>query len=164
SSTSADTVYWYTGELASGSARDSVTARIDNQMSVNYGIRANEDGIRSLVQSVAVYAATSFDPADATATNASGALVDRVRTAMSGSPSMQTIDEIATDIGSAQAAVKAAQDRQKQTGNVLNGLIDQAEGISTEEAATSILALQTRLQASLQTTAALYKMSLTNYI
>jgi len=38
------------------------------------------------------------------------------------------------------------------------------EGVSNEEVAARILALQTRLEASLQTTAILYKTSLLNYI
>jgi hypothetical protein len=43
-------------------------------------------------------------------------------------------------------------------------MIDHIEGVSNEEVASKIMALQTSLQASLQTTALLLKTSLTNYI
>jgi flagellar hook-associated protein 3 FlgL len=43
-------------------------------------------------------------------------------------------------------------------------MLEDIEGVKTEEVATQILALQTRLQASLQTTAILFQTSLVNYI
>jgi hypothetical protein len=43
-------------------------------------------------------------------------------------------------------------------------MLEQVEGISKEDVAAQILALQTNLQASLQTTATLFKMSILNYI
>jgi flagellin-like hook-associated protein FlgL len=162
--TPADTVFWYTGEISADPARTSATARIDTGLSVNYGLRANEDGIRALVQNVAVFAATSFSPSDPASANAYGALVDRLRPALEGSPATQKIDEIAADIGSAQASVKSAQDRHQQSSGMLTGLLEQSEGVSTEEVATMMLTLQTRLQASLQTTAILYQLNLADYI
>ena len=51
--TSANTVIWYTGDDGSGSARSTATARIDPSMTVSYGTRANEQGIRWIVQNVA---------------------------------------------------------------------------------------------------------------
>jgi hypothetical protein len=43
-------------------------------------------------------------------------------------------------------------------------MLQQIEGVSQEQVAAEILALQTRLQASLQTTARLYQTSLVNYL
>ena len=43
-------------------------------------------------------------------------------------------------------------------------MLEQIEGVPTEEVAAQILALQIRLQASLQTTSMLYQTSLVNYI
>jgi hypothetical protein len=127
-------------------------------------LRANEDGIRALVQNVALLAATTFSPTDPNANQAYNALADRVRPALEGSPGTQTVEDIAAQIGVAQASVKAAQDRQKQSSSMLAGLLDESQGVSTEEVATQILALQTRLQASLQTTAILYQLNLSNYL
>jgi flagellar hook-associated protein 3 FlgL len=43
-------------------------------------------------------------------------------------------------------------------------MLQEIEGVSNEDVAAQILALQTRLQASLQTTALLYQTSLVNYL
>ncbi len=43
-------------------------------------------------------------------------------------------------------------------------MLEQIEGVSNEEVAAQILALQTRLQASLQTTSLLFQISLVNYL
>jgi flagellar hook-associated protein 3 FlgL len=43
-------------------------------------------------------------------------------------------------------------------------MLEKIEGVSTEEVAAQILAMQTRLQASLQTTSMLYQTSLVNYL
>ena len=43
-------------------------------------------------------------------------------------------------------------------------MLQQIEGVPTEQVAAQILALQTQLQASLQTTALLFKTSLVNYL
>jgi hypothetical protein len=43
-------------------------------------------------------------------------------------------------------------------------MMQKIEGVSTEQVASEILALQTRLQASLQTTSLLYQTSLVNYL
>ena len=58
----------------------------------------------------------------------------------------------------------AARDRHIQTQSVLTDLLDHIEGVPMEEVAAQILAMQTRLQASLQTTAMLFQTSLVNYL
>ena len=46
----------------------------------------------------------------------------------------------------------------------LADMLQQIEGVSNEDVAAKIMALQTRLQASLQTTALLYQTSLVDYL
>ena len=48
--TSADTVTWYTGEAGPDPARATAVARVDNSITVSYGLRGNEEGIRWAVQ------------------------------------------------------------------------------------------------------------------
>ena len=71
-------------------------------------------------------------------------------------------------LGSGKSEVSAqteiAAERQRQTKAALTNLLQEIEGIPTEEVAAQILALQTRLQASMQTTSMLYQTSLVNYI
>ena len=56
--TPANTVSWYTGAMnPTASARNSVTARADTTSTVSYGVQANEQGLRTVIENVAVFAA-----------------------------------------------------------------------------------------------------------
>jgi hypothetical protein len=57
-----------------------------------------------------------------------------------------------------------AKERQQQRKLMLEDLLQGIEQAPQEEVAAQILALQTRLQASLQTTAMLYQMSIVQYL
>jgi hypothetical protein len=160
----ANTVAWYTGEAGSGSARASATARIDQSVTVQYGARANEQAIRSELQSLAVFSAVTTS-----ATNPNGALQVQAlsqRTAqnLATQPGHQTIMNIQADLATAQATIKDAQARQKQAQGTLQGIVDQAESVSTDQVASQLLALQTDLQASYQTTSMLSQLTLTKYL
>jgi flagellar hook-associated protein 3 FlgL len=162
--TAADTVTWYTGEAGTDPARATATARIDQSITVSYGLRANEEGLRWMVQNVAALAAMTFSPSDPNAAARSAALNQRIGTALDVPSGIQKIEEIAAELAGAQSALSAAGDRHQQTRSTLADMLGSIEGVSTEEVAAQILALQTRLQASLQTTALLYQTSLVNYI
>jgi flagellar hook-associated protein 3 FlgL len=162
--TSADTVLWYTGEIASDPPRSSAVARVDQTIAVNYGLRANEEGIRRLVQNVAAFAAVSFTPTDAAGPARYAALSQRVAASLAFADGTQKIEDIAGELAGSQRTLKAAQERHQQTRGTVEGLLDTIEGIPTEQVAAEILALQTRLQASLQTTSMLYRISLVNYL
>ena len=60
--------------------------------------------------------------------------------------------------------MKAITDRQNQSRLMLQNLVDQTETISSDQVATEILALQTRLQASYQTTSMLSQLTLVKYL
>ena len=55
---------WYTGENGTDSARSTATARVDPSITVSYGMRANEQGIRWIVQNIAALAAVTYSPTD----------------------------------------------------------------------------------------------------
>src|SRR4029077_7543221 len=88
--TAANTVSWYTGETSANPARGSVTARVDRAMTVSYGARANEQGLRSVIASVAVFAATSFQPGNPNSSAAYNALGQRVSLALNPQPGSGT--------------------------------------------------------------------------
>jgi hypothetical protein len=83
---------------------------------------------------------------------------------LSRQPGHQTIENIQSDLATAQATMKDATSRQKQAQGMLQGIVDQAENISSDQVATQILALQTSLQASYQTTAMLAQLTLTKFL
>jgi flagellin-like hook-associated protein FlgL len=161
---SADTVIWYTGDADSGSARATASARVDPSLSVNYGVRANEDGLRSIVQNVATLAAITISPSDPNASDLSLALNQRLTANLNGSPGDQKISNIQTDLASAQVTISAAKTRHQQQNAALADYLQQIEGVSNEEVGAQILTLQTRLQASMQVTSMLYEISLINYM
>ena len=153
---------WYTGENGAGSARASSIARIDQSVTVQYGARANEQAIRNQLQSVAVLAAVT-----STGPNAAGqvaALNQRVTQNLTSQPGQQTIQDIQADFATAQTTMKDATARQTQTQAMLQDIVDQAEAVSPDQVASQILALQTALQASYQTTSMLSQLSLTKFL
>jgi flagellin-like hook-associated protein FlgL len=161
--TGANTVIWYTGDAGSDPARGTATARVDQSLVVSYGARANEDGIRTLVQNVATLAAVTVSPSDPNATDLSAALGQRLTTNLNA-PDVQTVSDIESDLASAQNSITSAQDRHQQTSATLGDFLQQIEGVSNEDVGAQILALQTRMQASMQTTAMLFQTSLVNYL
>jgi flagellar hook-associated protein 3 FlgL len=165
SGTPANTVSWYTGNPGpTASARASSTARIDQSVTVQYGAQADEPAIRSQLQNLAVFAAVTTSPTGANSAAQIAALSQRVTQNLSPQPGQQTIQDIQTDFATAQTTMKDATARQTQTQSMLQNLVSQAEGVSSDQVASEILALQTSLQASYQTTAMLSQLTLTKYL
>jgi flagellin-like hook-associated protein FlgL len=162
--TPADTVSWYTGEAGSDPARGTATARVDPSLTVSYGLRANEQGIRWVVQNVAALAAMTFSQSDPNAAARNAALTQRVAPALDPPSGTQKVEDIEADLAGAQTTMASATDRHNRTKTTLADMVDHIEGVSNEEVASKIMALQTSLQASLQTTALLLKTNLVNYI
>lgn len=165
--TPADTVFWYTGEPAQSptdSARSTAVAQVDQSISAQYGARANEPAFRALLQNMAVYAAVTTSQGDPNANGQITALSQRVTQNMTPQQGVQTIQDIQADFAGAQTAIKASTDRQTQVKTMAQTMLDSIEGVDQDEVATKILALQTSLSASYQTTAMLYQISLTKYL
>jgi len=144
--------------------RASSTARIDPSITVQYGAQANEEAIRSQLEGVAVFAAVTTSPTGANSGAQVAALSDRTATNLTPQPGQQTISDIQTDFASAQVIMKEASARQTQTQTMLQNIVDQTETVSTQEVASQILALQTTLSASYQTTSMLAGLTLTHFL
>ncbi len=162
--TPANTVTWYTGESGPGSARATATSRIDQSVTVQFGIRANEQAIRTQLQNLAVFAAVTTSPTNPNGAAQVQALSQRVTQNLEPQTGQQTIQDIQADLATAQATMKDAGARQTQSKAMLQNIIDQAETVSTDQVASEILALQTSLQASYQTTSMLSQLTLTKYL
>jgi flagellar hook-associated protein 3 FlgL len=162
--TPANTISWYLGDDATDSARSTSVARVDDTITVNYGARANEEGIRWIVQNEAVFAAVSFSATDANARDRYYALAARVGSAMDVPAGTQQIEAIQTEIAGANVSAQTAKRRLAERSPVLQDMIDSVENISDEEVSVKLLALNTRMQASLQVTAMLSQLSLVKFI
>jgi flagellin-like hook-associated protein FlgL len=162
--TSANTVFWYTGEDGSGSARSTATARIDPTTTVSYGTRANEQGIRWIAQNIAALAATSYASSDPNASASYAALNSRVYSALGVPAGVQNITDIESSLASAQTAMKTTQSQHQQTSNMLTTMQQSIEGVDINQVGAQILSLQTSLSASLSTTARMASLNLLNYL
>ena len=162
--TDADTVNWYLGDDGTDDPRSTAIARIDQSLNVSYGVRANEDALARTMRSLAVFAVATFSDTDPYAEAQYSALRERIGAALVGSPGEQKISDIEGALAGAQIALKSAKDRHQQTDTTLRDLLQSVEGITTEEVAAKILALQTSLQATLQTTSMLLQTNLLQYL
>lgn len=164
--TAANTVFWYTGEPSTSGdpARGTAVARVDQSIAVSYGARADEEAFRSQLTSIAVYAAVTTSTSSANAGAQLAALSERVTQSLARQPGRQSIQDVQAEFAGAQSGIKAATDRQTQLKAVAESMLESIEGISTDEVATKILALQTSLQASYQTTSMLYQTTLLKYL
>ena len=77
---------------------------------------------------------------------------------------MQQISSIQTGIAGANLAANAARTRIEDKKPILQGVLDGIENVDPNEVGVRLLALQTQMQASLQTTAMLSKLSLVNFM
>jgi flagellar hook-associated protein 3 FlgL len=165
--TPANTVTWYTGELQNGptdTARQTAVARVDTVLNVPYGMRATEPAIRRTVQDIAIFAASTFSPSAPDDLARYQALTSRLGPGLSGGVGQQKITDISADLATAQGTLGVAKDRHQESSAILSNMLGQIENAPIDEVGAKVLALQTSLQASLQTTAQLFKLSLVNFL
>ena len=162
--TASNTVTWYTGEMGTDTARGTSVAQVDDALSIAYGARANEQAVRRTVESIAAFAAVGLTPSDPASPARYTALTERLGSALGVPSGEQKIEDIEMELAYAQTTMQSAAERQRQRRATLENLLSGIEGAPQEEVAAQILALQTRLQGSLQTTAMLYKISILNYL
>lgn len=162
--TAANTVQWYMGDDATNDPRSTAIARADQSLTVSYGARANEQALRIAVQSMAVFAATTYSGSDPNAAAQYSALQKRIGLTLAGNSNQQKVSDISGQLAGAQVALSNAKDRHDQSNTTLQNLLQTVQGAPTEEVAAQILTLQTSLQATLQTTAMLLQTSILKYL
>ena len=162
--TAANTLSWYTGETGTDSARGTAVARVDDGITVQYGARANEPALTAQLQTIAAMAAMTTTSGDPNANAQIGALYQRVATKLLPQTGQQSVQDIAADFAGAQTAMQSAADRQTQTKNTAETMLQSIEGVTDAEVTAKLLAVQNSLNASYQTTAMLYQTTLLKYM
>jgi flagellar hook-associated protein 3 FlgL len=162
--TSANTVFWYTGESGATPALQTALAQVGPTTTIAYGMRANEQAITSLVANVAVLAATSYSASDPNAQTNYQALSQEVAANLDGQPGTQSIDDIAADLTNAQTTMSNATNLNTQTQTTLTDMMQNIDGVNQNQIGEQILTLQNSLSASLSVTARLAQLSLVNYL
>jgi len=160
----ADTVRWYQGDPETGSARNTQVARVNETSSVAYGMRANESAIAETIGTMAAFAAVRFDDGTANGAGRYDALRTRVSAELYGAGGNGPVETLSIEVANIQNTVAASSERREASRNVLQTMYDGITTVDPQDVATQILALQTRLQASYQTTSLLSKLSLVNYL
>ncbi|MCC2113766.1 MAG: flagellar biosynthesis protein FlgL [Hyphomicrobiales bacterium] len=159
-----DTVIWYVGEDGATADRETALARIDDNVTVKYGARANETALRWAFQHMAAFAVEEFSSSDPNAEARYEALAERIRPALDDPSGVKSPSSVGTDLAFVQQALEAAEERNKASDVMIADMINEIEGIDQEEVAMRLLSLQTRLQASYQVTSILSQLTLTNYL
>lgn len=151
-------------DVAAGTPRHSVSARIDDNSSVSYGVRANESGLLELVRTLGAMSVATYE--GDTANQRFDAMVERQLARLSEARNAEpgAIEVLAVELGLAKAKIGSVGERLTAYDAQLQTMLADIESISKEEVAMEILALQTRLEASYETTAAVAKLSLVNYL
>lgn len=162
--TEADTVFWYTGDNGTDPARSTATARIDDNLTISYGARANEDAFRVLVQNLAVFSSSTFTDGDQNDETRYGQLAEKTLQNISYPAGVQKLEQVAGELSAARSAADNANTRHNVKTGTLQSLVDGIEGADLNEVSVSLLTLQTRLEASYRATSILFDMSLVNYI
>jgi flagellin-like hook-associated protein FlgL len=161
--TARSTLKWYKGEDDGGPDRATSQLRIDTTQMVGTGARANEDAISTFLAQLGVLADARFQNTPVDRERYQN-LTGRIRDNLSPPYGQPRLEELATDLGGAMATLQGAKDRHRVAANMLQDTLDKVEQASTEETAAIMLNLQTRMQASYQTTSILARLSIVNYL
>lgn len=155
------TLIWYKGDEVPGSPRAGAPVRIDTEQTVGTGAQANEAALQNMMAQFGALAAETFTAADSDRYNA---LTENVFEGLADKPGTLKVSDIASELANASSTMKAAKDRHAASKNILLDAIDGVEAASKEETSLALLDLQTKLQASYQTTSILSQLSLVKYL
>jgi len=162
--TTTDTVFWYQGEDSATDARSSNIARVDDSISVSYGVRANENSLRTVLKSFAALSVETFATNDANASDRYTEIRLRANSALSFQGGAQSVDDIVNELTVAKVGAGRATERHQASDSILKDIIGDAEASDLFEVSAQILSLQSRVEASLQISASLGRLSILNFI
>jgi flagellin-like hook-associated protein FlgL len=159
-----NTVAWYTGDQSATNPRLDATAQVNTQISINYGVRANEPGFAYQVQQLAIASAFNASSGTATTKAAYESLTSKIQANFLSPPSKDTISGIQTDLADAYSTANNAKTNLTTQAGTYQTMVSNVENTNTDTAVTSLAALQTQMQASYEASNILLHMSLATYI
>ncbi len=167
-STSGDTLYdqvagffavgenYYQGDQAPNAR---ITVRIDVNLDIDYGVRADDPAIRNILQ--AMYAVATND-LSSTTEGGWNRLATRAATDLE--TGVKQLAEIQGDLGQKQLVLKDIAERHKAYATALGSQIGDIENVDAADAIQRVTVLQTQLQASYQLISQLRSLSLADYM
>jgi flagellin-like hook-associated protein FlgL len=165
SGTAGNTVIWYRGENDSANARETSVARIDDNIVVGYGARANEEPFAWGLAHMAALAVESFDANNANDEGRFNAL--RLKSANGlayKDGSARTVQSLRAEFVGLQSAYASAQERHIATRQIAEDALTGVTQTNQEEIAVKLLQLQTQLQVSYEATAIISRLNLAQYL
>jgi flagellar hook-associated protein 3 FlgL len=163
------TVTWYKGEDGPGDPRAAASVQVGEGYDIAYGARANEPAFQAALAGLGALASESFPSTGSNTVSAGdtaryGALSNRVASLLTPTSGGQTLAQLGTELGLANASMADAQTRNTATKTVLENTVSSIEDADPNTVVTQLVSLQTQLQASYQVTSMLSKLSLVNYL
>lgn len=159
------TVIWYRGDDDTlVNARNTQRAEVAEGTSVGTGARANEVAFRDSMVAIGLFLAEDYPPGIPSSKDRFDAAAGRAIEVMNSTGGPAAILEVNADFGRATSQVREAKTRHQDNMLFLNGLLAEIENVRNEEVAVAMVSLQTRLEASYQTTSTLSRLSLVNYL
>lgn len=162
--TTTDTVFWYQGEVSSSSARQSNSVRVDDSISIAAGARANEEALVQTLKTFAALTVETFDQNDANGSQRYSEIKQRTSNELSFLNGTQSPSEIVTELTVAKTVAGQASQRHKVSDALFRDTIGEKENADIYEVSAQILALQVRIEASLQVSASISRISIINFI
>jgi flagellar hook-associated protein 3 FlgL len=152
------------GLSASLSSAGSVSTRIDEQVTVDFSVLANEEGFKNIIKGLALAQAVQFpDEAVDIGTESEfhqilNQSVDYIRTGV------DQLQDINARVSSELNLILGVEENNARDFNLAEGLIAEKEQIDTAEAIVNIQNLETQLTASYEVTRLTSELSLVNFL
>lgn len=163
--TSDDTVFYYTGQNDTEDPRLGLSARVDDTISVNYGLRANEEALRASLTTLAAFAIADFTSGtDQENQELHAAFASRASSDLAVQVDAPSVQSVIQEIAGIQAITGNADARHTIALNALNGIREDIERADPTEVALQLLSLQTQIEASFSASARISELSLLNFI
>lgn len=162
--TQSDTMIWYRGKSDPQDPRLDRKIQIGEDISIAYGVRANESGFQSVLAGVsaALLATSEFSSDEDIA--AEQMLAIRAKTSQVTKDGQLGVQAIAVSIASSQVSANLVGDQNRSVNSLLQSRLAEIEDAKPEESAARIASLTTQLQASYQVASKLLNMSLSSYL
>ena len=163
--TPADTVEYYLGQNDADNPRAGITTRVDENITVQYGLRANEDALRAGITSLAAFAIADFttgpDEQNQAIHSAFASRTSRDLSVQVESPSIQSAIQ---EVVGVQVISGNADLRHAAAIDTLNGIREDVEAADPTEVAVQLLSLQTQIEASFTASSRINELSLIDFI
>lgn len=162
--TDANTVIWYQGKSDNTDPRGDRKIQIGDDISVEFGVRANESGFQSVLAGItsSLLVASNFSSNDTIAARQMEAV--RTKSYAVTKDGQINVQSIVTTIASSQVSAKMIDQQNKSVKSLLQTRLAEFEDAKPEETAAKISSLTTQLQASYQVASKLLNLSLSAFL